>query len=195
MAPLVAKDKVLVGNSGGEMGVRGWIIALDAASGEIAWKAYSTGPDNEVLIGEEFDTFYAKDRGKDLGVSTWPTDMWQQGGGAVWGWVSYDPELNLIYYGTSNPGPWNSSLRPGDNKWTAGVFARDADTGQARWFYQFSPHDVSDYDGVNENILLDIEWNGQQRKVLVHPDRNGHVYVIDRTNGEVLSAEQFHAVN
>lgn len=195
MAPLVAKDKVIVGNSGGEMGVRGWAIALDAATGKIVWKAYSTGPDSEVLIGPDYKPFYDKEKGKDLGVTTWPADMWKQGGGTVWGWVSYDPELNLIYYGTSNPGPWNSTMRPGDNKWTAGIFARDADTGQARWFYQLSPHDVSDYDGVNENILLDIEWNGQQRKVLVHPDRNGHVYVIDRTNGEVLSAEQFHAVN
>lgn len=195
MAPLVAKDKVIVGNSGGEMGVRGWAIALDAATGKMVWKAYSTGPDNEVLIGPDYKPFYDKEKGKDLGVATWPADMWQQGGGTVWGWVSYDPELNLIYYGTSNPGPWNSTMRPGDNKWTAGIFARDADTGQARWFYQLSPHDVSDYDGVNENILLDIDWNGQTRKVLVHPDRNGHVYVIDRTNGEVLSAEQFHAVN
>lgn len=195
MAPLVAKDKVIVGNSGGEMGVRGWAIALDAATGKMVWKAYSTGPDNEVLIGPDYKPFYDKEKGKDLGVATWPADMWQQGGGTVWGWVSYDPELNLIYYGTSNPGPWNSTMRPGDNKWTAGIFARDADTGQARWFYQLSPHDVSDYDGVNENILLDIDWKGQTRKVLVHPDRNGHVYVIDRTNGEVLSAEQYHAVN
>lgn len=195
MAPLVAKDKVLVGNSGGEMGVRGWITALETATGKVAWKAYSTGPDSEVLIGADYQPFYDREKGEDLGISTWPADMWQQGGGTVWGWVSYDPELNLIYYGTSNPGPWNSTMRPGDNKWTAGIFARDLDTGQARWFYQLSPNDVSDYDGVNENILLDIDWNGEPRKVLVHPDRNGYVYVIDRTNGEVLSAEPFHAVN
>ena len=195
MAPFVAKDKVIVGNSGGEMGVRGWAIALDVATGKIVWKAYSTGPDSDVLIGPDFKPHYAKEQGKDLGVTTWPTDMWHQGGGTVWGWVSYDPELNLIYYGTSNPGPWNSSLRPGANKWTAGIFARDADTGAARWFYQLSPHDLSDYDGVNENILLDIDWEGQPRKVLVHPDRNGYVYVIDRTSGEVLSAKPFHAIN
>ncbi len=109
--------------------------------------------------------------------------MWKQGGGTVWGWVSYDPELNLVYYGTSNPGPWNSSMRPGDNLWTAGVFARDATTGQAKWYYQFSPHDMSDYDGVNENILIDLPTAGGLQKALVHPDRNGHVYVIDRTNG------------
>ena len=195
MAPLVAGEKVLVGNSGGEMGVRGWIAALDTASGETVWQAYSTGPDEEVLIGPDFKPHYDQYRGQDLGATTWPEDMWRHGGGTVWGWISYDPELDLVYYGTSNPGPWNSSMRPGDNLWTAGIFARDADTGQARWFYQFSPHDVSDYDGVNENILLDMQWQGQDRKVLVHPDRNGYVYLIDRTSGEVLSANPFHFIN
>lgn len=194
MAPLIAGDKVIVGNSGGEMGVRGWAAALDQSSGEVVWKAYSTGPDSEVLIGDAFEPVYEQYRGKDLGVSSWPTDMWKQGGGTVWGWVSYDPELNLIYYGTSNPGPWNSTMRPGDNLWTAGIFARDADTGQARWFYQFSPHDMSDYDGVNEAILIDIPWEGEQRKVLVHPDRNGYIYVIDRTSGKLLSAEPYHHI-
>jgi lanthanide-dependent methanol dehydrogenase len=189
MAPLLAKDKVLVGDSGGELGVRGWAAALDVKTGKILWRAYNTGPDSDVLIGPDFKPFYASDKGKDLGVSTWPPDMWQHGGGTVWGWSSYDPDLNLIYYGVSNPGPWNSSIRPGDNKWTAGIFARDADTGQARWFYQYSPHDQFDYDGVNEEILVDLTWKGKPRKVLVHPDRNGYVYVIDRTNGEVLSAE------
>ncbi|SFV27929.1 methanol/ethanol family PQQ-dependent dehydrogenase [Hyphomicrobium facile] len=191
MAPLVAKDKVIVGDSGGEMGVRGWIAALDQGSGKVLWKAFSTGPDKDVLIGAGFNSFYPQFQGKDLGVATWPPGMWEQGGGTVWGWVSYDPELNMIYYGTSNPGPWNSSMRPGDNLWTAGIFARDADTGQARWFYQLSPHDVSDYDAVNECILLDMNWNGKERKVLVHPDRNGYVYIIDREKGEVLAATPF----
>ena len=117
MAPLVAKDKLIVGDCGGEMGVRGRAAALDQATGKVIWKAYSTGHDNEVLIGADFKPFYSQYKGKDLGVSTWPADMWKQGG--VWGWVSYDPELNLVYYGTSNPGPWNSSMRPGDNMWTA----------------------------------------------------------------------------
>jgi len=191
MAPLPAKDKVIVGNSGGEMGVRGWAAALDQATGRVVWKATNTGPDKDVLIGSEFKPFYAQYKGKDLGVSTWPADMWRQGGGSVWGWVSYDPDLNLVYYGVSNPGPWNSSLRPGDNLWTAGIFARDLDTGAARWFYQWSPHDVSDYDGVNENVLVDLMWKGQPRKALVHPDRNGYMYVLDRTNGEVLSAAPY----
>src|SRR5215203_1128297 len=173
MAPLVAKGRVLVGNSGGEYGVRGWLKALDAESGKVAWTAYSVGPDKDVLIGPMFKPFYDSDKGQDLGVKTWPPDAWQQGGGTVWGWISYDPDLNLIYYGTGNPGPWNSDQRPGDNKWTAGIFARDLDSGEARWFYQFSPHDLFDWDGVNEQILLDMEWNGQARKVPVRLRRQG----------------------
>jgi lanthanide-dependent methanol dehydrogenase len=191
MAPLVVKGKVLVGNSGGEMGVRGWLTALDAGSGKLLWRAYATGPDKDVLIGSRFKPFYEKDQGQDLGVKTWPPDAWRIGGGGAWGWISFDPSLNLIYYGTANPGPWDAEARPGDNKWTAGIFARDADTGEAVWFYQYSPHDLYDYDGVNENILLDLPIKGQTRKVLVHPDRNGYVYVIDRTNGQVLSADVF----
>lgn len=191
MAPLVVKNRVLVGNSGGEMGVRGWLTALDAATGEIAWRAYSTGPDEEVLIGPAFQPFYPQDQGEDLGVTTWPPDAWRVGGGTVWGWISYDPELDLIYYGTGNPGPWNPDQRPGDNKWTAGVFARDPDTGEARWFYQWTPHDVHDYDGVNENLLLDLPIDGETRRVLVRAERNGYLYVLDRVTGEVLSADPF----
>jgi PQQ-dependent dehydrogenase (methanol/ethanol family) len=191
MAPLVVKGKVLVGNSGGELGVRGWLTALDAKTGVIAWRAYSTGPDSDVLIGAGFKPFYASDRGKDLGVSTWPPEKWKVGGGTVWGWISYDPELNLIYYGTGNPGPWNAEQRPGDNKWTSGVFARDPDTGQARWFYQFSPHDLYDYDAINENVLLDLTIDGKPRKLLVRPERNGYVFLIDRATGEVVKATPY----
>jgi lanthanide-dependent methanol dehydrogenase len=191
MAPLVVKDKVLVGNSGGEFGVRGWIAALDAATGRIVWRAYSTGPDQDVLIGPAFAPFYEMDRGSDLGVSSWPPDAWRTGGGAVWGWISYDPGLDLIYYGTSNPGPWNQEQRPGDNKWTAGTFARDPDTGEARWFYQWSPHDLYDHDGVNEHILVDLPIGGRTRQVLIRPERNGYMYVLDRATGEVLSADAF----
>jgi PQQ-dependent dehydrogenase (methanol/ethanol family) len=191
MAPLVAKGKVLVGNSGGEMGVRGWLTSLDAKTGKIAWRAYATGPDKEVLIGSRFRPYYEKDRGTDLGVRTWPPDAWKIGGGGAWGWISFDPETNLIFYGTANPGPWDAEARPGDNKWTAGIFARDIDTGEAVWFYQMSPHDLYDYDGVNENILLDLPIQNSNRKVLVHPDRNGYVYVIDRTTGQLLSASVF----
>ena len=195
MAPMVVKRKVLVGNSGGEFGVRGWLTALDAATGKIAWKAYHTGPDRDVLIGPTFKPFYEMDRGTDLGEKTWPSEAWKIGGGGVWGWISFDPEMNLIFYGTANPGPWNPDQRPGDNKWTAGIFARDIDTGEAKWFYQFSPHDLYDYDAVNENVLVTLNINGQSRKVIVRPERNGYVYVLDRATGEVLSATPFVHVN
>ena len=191
MAPIIAKGKVLVGVSGGEFGVRGWLKGLDAKSGKVAWTAYTAGPDKDVLIGPRFKPFYSQDKGQDLGVKSWPPDAWKIGGGGAWAWISYDPELNLIYYGTANPGPWDSEARPGDNKFTSGIFARDPDTGEAVWFYQFSPHDLYDYDAVNENILLDLPIKGQTRKVLIHPDRNGYVYVMDRTNGQVLMADPF----
>jgi lanthanide-dependent methanol dehydrogenase len=195
MAPLAANGKVFIGNSGGEMGVRGWLTALDQKSGEIVWRAYSTGPDRDVLIGDDFNPHYHWMKGKDLGVSSWPPEHWKQGGGTVWGWISFDPELNLLYYGTGNPGPWNANQRPGDNLWTTTIFARDADTGAAKWAYVITPHDLWDYDGVNENILLDLEIGGQPRNVLVHVGRNGFMYVIDRRTGEVLSAEKFGTVN
>ncbi|MBZ9765407.1 methanol/ethanol family PQQ-dependent dehydrogenase [Mesorhizobium sp. CA6] len=195
MAPLVVKGKVLVGNSGGEMGVRGWVKALDAGDGHVVWTAYNTGPDKEVLIGPDFKPHYDMDKGKDLGVTTWPPEAWKIGGGNMWGWISYDPDLNLIFHGTGNPGPWNPDLRPGDNKWTSGIFARDPDTGAAKWFYQWTPHDLHDYDGINEQILLDMNWQGKPRKVLVRPERNGYLYVLDRTTGEVLSAKPYGPVN
>lgn len=195
MAPLVADGKVYVGNSGGELGVRGWVAALDEGSGKLVWKAWSTGPDKDVLIGPDFHPFYASDRGKDLGVKTWPADAWKIGGGNMWGWITYDPDLKQIIHGTGNPGPWNQEQRPGDNKWTTGIFARNPDTGAAKWYYQMSPHDEHDYDGINEQILLDMPFGGKMRKVLVHPDRNGYVYVIDRTTGQVLSADPFGPTN
>ena len=191
MAPLVVKNKVLVGDSGGEFGVRGALTALDTETGKQIWKAYSIGPDADCLIGPNFKPFYPSDRGKDLGVTSWPPDLWKIGGGTVWGWISYDPQLDLIYYGTANPGPWNPEQRPGDNKWPCGIFARRPDSGEAVWFYQWSPHDEYDYDGVNEQILVDVPINGRMRKVLVRAERNGHVYVLDRTTGEVLSATPF----
>ena len=191
MAPLVVKDRVLVGDSGGEMGIRGKLSGLDVNTGKIVWQGFTAGPDSEVLIGPNFKPFYPSERGKDLGVTTWPKDLWKIGGGSVWGWISYDPELDLIYYGTSNPGPWNPEVRPGDNKWTSSIFARRPETGEAIWAYQYSPHDNYDYDAVNENILVDLKINGQTRKTLLHPDRDGRMYVIDRATGEVLSANTF----
>jgi len=195
MAPLVAGGRVFVGDSGGEMGVRGWIAALDENSGKLLWKAYNTGPDKDVLIGPQFKPFYAEDRGTDLGERTWPPQAWKIGGGTVWGWVTYDAELDTIYYGVANPGPWNADQRPGDNKWTAGIFARDPATGAAKWYYQYNPHDEHDYDGVNEQLLLDMPFGGKMRKVLIHMDRNGYVYVLDRTTGQVLSADPYGPVN
>ena len=195
MAPIVVNNKVIVGNSGAELGVRGWVKALDAASGREVWRAYSTGPDKDVLIGPNFKPFYSDHRGADLGVKSWVGEQWKLGGGTVWGWISYDPGLNLIYYGTANPGVWNPDMRPGDNKWSMTILARNPDNGEARWAYQMTPHDAWDYDGVNENILADIPVNGRQRKVLVHPDRNGFVYTLDRETGEVITAGKFVFTN
>jgi len=191
MAPLIVKDRVLVGNSGGEMGVRGWLKGLDLKSGAVNWTALSTGPDSGVLIGPAFKPFYKKDHGTDLGVKTWPGTTWQIGGGGFWGWISYDPSLDLVFYGTSNPGPWNPEQRPGDNKWTSTMFARRPETGEAIWAYQMNPHDLHDYDGVNESILLDIPWRGSRRGILVHPDRNGYMYALDRATGEVVYAKPY----
>lgn len=195
MAPIVVKGKVLVGNSGGEMGVRGWLTAVDEETGKIAWRAYSTGPDSEVLIGKDYHGPYDWLNGKDLGVKSWPPDKWKIGGGTVWGWISYDPDLNLIYYGTSNPGAWNHEQRPGDNLFGSTIFARNPDTGMAKWAYQPDPHDLWDHDEINESVLVDLTIDNQVRKVLIHPDRDGFMYVIDRTTGKVISADAYDYVN
>ncbi len=195
MAPLAVKDKVFVGDSGGELGVRGRLTALDVKTGKILWRAFNSGSDEDARIGAGFKPFYKKDQGKDLGLKTWNPGQWKMGGGTVWGWISYDPETNLIYYGSGNPGVWNADMRPGDNKWSITLWARDADTGYAKWAYQFLAHDAWDYDEIMENVLFDMPWKGQERKLLVHPGRNGFVFVMDRTTGEVLSAEKFEPVN
>jgi len=195
MAPLAAHGKVFVGNSGGEMGIHGWVTALDENSGKIVWRAYSVGSDQDVKIGPRFKPFYPDAKGRDLGMTTWPNGRWQSGGGPVWGWISYDPKTNMIFYGTGNPGPWNSNQREGDNKWTSTIFARDADTGDAIWADQIDPHDEWDYDEINENLLLDLPINGQTRPVLVHPGRNGFMYVIDRATGQIYSADKYDTQN
>jgi lanthanide-dependent methanol dehydrogenase len=194
-APIVVKSKVLVGNSGGELGVRGYVAALDVATGKEQWRAFNTGPDAEVKIGPNFHAFYAKDQGKDLGVSSWPSEQWKLGGSTVWGWLSYDPDTNLFFYGTGNPGVWNPDLRPGDNKWSCSIIARDADTGEARWAYQVTPHDAHDYDEIMENVLVDMDFGGRTRKLIVHPGRTGFVYVLDRETGELLSADTYQPTN
>ena len=196
MATMPVKDKLLVGISGGEYGVRGRVTALNLADGSEAWKAYSTGPDDEMLVDPEATTHLGKPVGADSSLNSWEGDQWKIGGGTIWGWFSYDPDLNLVYYGTGNPSTWNPSQRPGDNRWSMTIMARDADTGMAKWFYQMTPHDEWDYDGVNENILTDQDFNGTQRKLLTHFDRNGFAYTLDRESGELLVAEKYDpAVN
>jgi PQQ-dependent dehydrogenase (methanol/ethanol family) len=189
-APMVVKDKVLVGISGGEFGVQGRVTAYNLKDGSLAWKAYSVGPDDQLLFDAK-TTSMGKPVGKDSSLATWQGDQWKIGGGATWGWISYDPALNLIYYGSGNPSTWNPVQRPGDNKWSMTIFARNPDTGVAKWVYQMTPHDEWDYDGINEMILADIPVKGKPTKALVHFDRNGFAYTVDRESGEVLVAEKF----
>ncbi len=190
-APVVINDKIITGISGGEFGVRGFVIAYNIKDGSQAWKAFSTGPDDEMLIDPEKTTHLGQPVGGDSSLKTWEGDQWKIGGGTTWGWFTYDPDTNLVYYGSGNPGTWNPVVRPGDNRWSMTLWARDADTGMAKWVYQMTPHDEWDYDGVNENILVDQEINGEMRKLLVHFDRNGFGYTLDRVTGELLVAEKF----
>ncbi len=190
-APAVVKDKVLVGVSGGEFGVRGHLTAYDVATGAKIWRAYSIGPDADTLIDPQKTLELGKPVGDEASLKSWQGDQWKIGGGAPWGRISYDPDLNLIFYGTGNPSTWNPAQRPGDNKWSMSLFARDADTGAAKWIYQTIPHDQWDYDAVNETILTDADLNGRVRKILTHFDRNGFAYVLDRVDGELLAAEKF----
>jgi PQQ-dependent dehydrogenase (methanol/ethanol family) len=190
-SPLVVKDKVLIGISGGEFGVQCHMTAYDLKTGKLAWRAFSEGPDDQIMVDPEKTTALGKPVGKDSSLKTWQGDQWKIGGGCTWGWTSYDPELNLVYYGSGNPSTWNPKQRPGDNKWSMTVFARDADTGMAKWVYQMTPHDEWDYDGVNEMILSDQQINGQNRKLLTHFDRNGLAYTMDRVTGELLVAEKY----
>jgi lanthanide-dependent methanol dehydrogenase len=194
-AALAVGDLVIVGNAGGELGVRGKVVALDVKTGHEVWRGYNTGPDNEVLIDSATKMFYPKDQGKDMGVKSWPVDQWKLGGGTVWGWLSFDPETDTLFYSTGNPGVWNPDIRPGDNKWACSVFARDVKTGHVKWVTQLVPHDSWDYDEINENIAVDMAWKGQLRKVLLHPGRSGFMFVLDRETGEILSAEKFEPTN
>ncbi|MEX0959236.1 MAG: methanol/ethanol family PQQ-dependent dehydrogenase [Burkholderiales bacterium] len=194
-APHIFKNKVITGISGGEWGVRGFIAAYDINTGREVWKAYSTGPDAEMLIDPDSTTTWKDGRiqpvGRNSSLDTWQGDQWKIGGGTTWGWYSYDKALNLMYYGTGNPSTWNPSQRPGDNKWSMTIFARDVDTGMAKWVYQMTPFDEWDFDGVNEMILADIPVKGKGTKALVHFDRNGFAYTLDRTNGALLVAEKY----
>src|ERR1700738_625056 len=194
-APHVFGDKVLTGISGGEFGVRGRIIAYDIKTGKKDWTGWSTGPDSELLMDPAKTMTWTNGKmaavGKDSSLKTWQAEQWKLGGGTTWGWYAYDPKLNLVYYGTGNPSTWNPAQRPGDNKWSMTIFARNPDTGAAKWVFQMTPHDEWDYDGVNEMILADINVKGQPTKALVHFDRNGFAYTLNRETGALLVAEKF----
>jgi alcohol dehydrogenase (cytochrome c) len=178
LAPLVVKDKVVVGVAGGEFGVRGFVAACDARTGKEVWRFYTVpGP------GEP-------------GHETWRGDDWTHGGAPVWITGSYDPALNLMYWGTGNPGPdWNPDQRPGDNLYSDSVLALDPDTGKLKWFFQFTPHDPYDYDSVQVPVLVDTDWNGSPRKLMLWGNRNGFFYVLDRTTGKFLAGRPFLKVN
>ena len=194
-APHVFKDKVITGISGGEWGVRGYLTAYDINTGKQVWRAYSVGPDAEMLIDPDKTVTWTngelKPVGKDSSLSTWRGAQWKTGGGTTWGWYSYDKALNLLFYGTGNPSTWNPAQRPGDNRWSMTIMARDVDTGMAKWVYQMTPYDEWDFDGINEMILADINVKGKPTKALVHFDRNGFAYTLDRTTGALLVAEKY----
>ena len=173
-APMIVKDKVVTGIAGGEFGIRGFIDAYDAATGELAWRAYTIpGP------GE-------------FGNDTWSGDSWKTGGSATWITGAYDPDLNLVYWGTGNPGPdWNGDARLGDNLYSDSALALNGDTGEIEWYFQFTPHDVHDWDAIQVPILADIEFQGQERKVMMWANRNAFFYTIDRATGEFLMGKPF----
>ncbi len=190
MAPFVAGDRVIVGPAGGEFGIYGWVKGLDLKSGDVVWTARNIGPDAEVLARPDtFKPYY--DKGTELAQTSWPKEFWKQGGAPVWGWMSYDPELDLLYYGTGNPSPYNAEQRPGDNKWSSSVLARRPRDGSLVWAYQFTPHDNWDYDANSTLILADVTIAGRQRKALVTFNKNGFQYTLDRATGEVLAAPPY----
>lgn len=200
---------VVTGSSSGEMGVRGWVQALDLDTGAIKWKAYTTGPDSDVKLDPNYSAFYAKDKGPNQGAAadqaaaaSWDNgagSKWMQGGSSVWGYITYDPVTDLLFYGTSQPGVWNADQRPGDNKWGTSVFARKASNGLARWIYQVTPHDNWDYDSISESVPLDLlpanalpkSGGGTTTQIVVHFDKNGFAYTFDRLTGEILSAPKY----
>jgi PQQ-dependent dehydrogenase (methanol/ethanol family) len=193
MAPLVVKDRVIVGASGGEFGIYGWLKGLDLSSGQIVWTVRNIGPDADMRARP--DTFKPPyDHGTDLGASSWANDTWRTGGAPVWGSVSYDPQLDLIYYGTGNAAPYNPEQRLGDNKWSASVLARRPADGSLVWAYQFTPHDNWDYDAVGAMVLADLSIGGRTVQALVHFDKNGFAYTLDRATGRLLLAQPFAPV-
>ncbi len=187
-APFIAKNTVLVGCSGAELGVRGAVNSFNLKTGELQWRAFATGPDEEVKLAKNFNSDNPHYGQFGLGLKTWEGDAWKIGGGTNWGWYAYDPKLNLFYYGSGNPAPWNETMRPGDNKWTMTIWARDLDTGEAKWGYQKTPHDEWDFAGVNQMILSDHKVDGKVTPLLTHIDRNGIMYTLNRDNGNLVQA-------
>src|SRR5690625_1740404 len=195
-APLVVGNNVIIGNEGGERGVRGWVAAFDINTGEQVWKYYNMGPDEEMGIGPRFQPFYPDDQVPSPGVTTWYGDSWQRGGGTAWGYFTYDPETNLFFYGTANCSPWNPDYRrdpataPGRDEYTskycASEMARDATTGELIWAFSYTPQDQWDFDEPGQAFVVDLEIDGELRKALVKPARNGFFIVFDRLTGEVL---------
>jgi PQQ-dependent dehydrogenase (methanol/ethanol family) len=192
--PLPIGNKLIVGNSGDDFGARGWIAAVAMEDGRAVWKRYNTGPDSDVGIGADFAPANPNDRRHDLGIATWPPDSWQRGGGLAARPV-YDPTLKQLIYATGHPAPWNPDLRPGDNKWTSGIFARDAESGSARWFTPINPGDPYAFGAAGSLIAADLNWDGQSRRILIHADANGFVYVLDRGTGAILAADPFISSN
>jgi len=202
-AAIVVGDVVMIGVSGAEFGVRCFWTGYDINSGKMLYRGYSMGPDSDILFDPEKTMSLGKPVGADSSLKTWTGDQWKLGGGSIWGWYAWDPKLNLVYYGTGNPSTWNPAQRAGpdgkqiDQKWSMSIIARNPQTGVAAWAYQMTPFDEWDFDGVNEMILVDnMEVKGNKHNVLVHFDRNGLGYTVDRKNGLPLIAEKYDpAVN
>ena len=203
MPRIVVGDVVMIGVSGAEFGVRCFFTGYDTNSGKMLWRGYSMGPDSDILFNPEKTTSLGKPVGEDSSLKTWTGDQWKLGGGSIWGWYAWDPKLNLVYYGTGNPSTWNPAQRAGpdgkqiDQKWSMSIIARNPQTGEAAWAYQMTPFDEWDFDGVNEMILVDdMDVKGSKHNVLVHFDRNGLGYTVDRKSGLPLVAEKYDpAVN
>ncbi len=209
-APIIANDKVIIGFGGDEFAARGRVTAYNLADGKKVWECHSNGSDKDVCMTPATNKAHPEygTAGKDLGINTYPGDEWKRGGGAAWGWYAYDPALHMVYYGTGNPGLWSPQFRCAepltqencnsgkfDNKWSMSIFARNVDTGEASWIYQMTPFDQWDYDGINEVVLVDMNVDGKMRKTLVHFDRNGFAYVLDRTDGTLLRAHKYVTTN
>ena len=190
MAPFVIGDRVIVGASGGEFGIYGWIKGLDLATGRVVWTGHNLGPDAGMLIRPgQFHPPYVS--GAELGVRSWARGTWKHGGAPVWGWISYDPKRDLLYYGTGNAGPYDAEQRAGDNRWASSVLARRPENGALIWAYQFTPHDSWDYDATGAMILANLTIGGKRVPALVHFDKNGFAYTLDRSTGRVLVAQPF----